>query len=131
MTLARIVEALLWLYRSHGEHRRVLSALNEDRCVGSGTAWSKSSFYQWTAEYLCWLWFSEDTTLPPMVMPALKPVIEYDAWMGLGVLTGGSKRPTTTGGRGVDSKEVVAFLESIKNPGNSSKLHYIVRAKVT
>lgn len=29
-------EALLWLYRSHGEHKRVLVALTEDRCVGVG-----------------------------------------------------------------------------------------------
>ena len=31
------IEALLWLYRTKNEHRRVLSALTEDRCVGSGS----------------------------------------------------------------------------------------------
>ena len=49
-------EALLWLYRSHGEHRRVLAALlSEDRCVGSG-AWTRDGFYRWTADYLKWMW---------------------------------------------------------------------------
>ena len=35
-------EALLWLYRSHNEHKRVLNALTEDKCVGSGNASSAS-----------------------------------------------------------------------------------------
>lgn len=29
-------EALLWLYRSHNDHKRVLVALSEERCVGGG-----------------------------------------------------------------------------------------------
>ncbi len=29
-------EPLLWLYRSHNEHKRVINALTEERCVGSG-----------------------------------------------------------------------------------------------
>jgi hypothetical protein len=29
-------EALLWLYRSRGDHKKVLSALTEDKCVGAG-----------------------------------------------------------------------------------------------
>jgi hypothetical protein len=29
-------EALLWLFRSQGQHSRVLQALSEDKCVGKG-----------------------------------------------------------------------------------------------
>lgn len=35
-------EALLWLYRSHNEHKRVLNALTEDKCVGSGSCLQNS-----------------------------------------------------------------------------------------
>lgn len=114
-------EALLWLYRSHGEHKRVLSALSEDRCVGSGALWTKSSFYDWTAEYLQWLWFSGDSALPPLVLPALKPVLEYDARVGLNVLVGtghNRKYPSgILGGVGIETRAVVGYLEAIQSPG--------------
>lgn len=72
-------EALLWLYRSHGEHRRVLAALKEETCVGSGGAWTREQFYLWTADYLRWLWFQEDASLPPLIWNHLRAVLEYDA----------------------------------------------------
>jgi hypothetical protein len=72
-------EALLWLYRSQNQHTRVLQALTEDKCVAIG-AWTTEQFYNWTAEYLRWLWYNEDdATLPRQALLALKPVLEYDA----------------------------------------------------
>lgn len=109
-------EALLWLYRSHNEHKRVLSALTEERCVGAG-AWTREQFYQWTADYLRWLWHNDNISLPPMVLSNLKPLIEYDAEMGLGVLITKPKNlsnPSSLGGRGVSSVQtIITFLESI------------------
>jgi hypothetical protein len=114
-------EALLWLYRSHGEHKRVLSALSEDRCVGSGALWSKNAFYNWTADYLQWLWFSGDANLSPLVLPALKPVLEYDAGMGLNVLVGSGHGRNyavgVLGGIGMETPDVVGYLEAIQHPG--------------
>jgi hypothetical protein len=110
-------EALLWLYRSHNEHRRVLSALTEDRCVGSG-AWTKEVFYSWQAEYLKWLWFHEtDTSLPQLALTSLRSVLEFDAELGLSVLTDrDTSNPTSSyGGKGVSVQEVVSFLETV-NP---------------
>lgn len=98
-------EALLWLFRSHGEHKRVLSALSEDRCVGAG-AWSREMFYQWYADYLLMLWYSDDITHPVLVLPALKPVLEYDAELGLRALIGGGKKHSSFGGKGVTVQEV-------------------------
>lgn len=72
-------EALLWLYRSQGQHTRVLQALTEDKCVALG-AWTREQFYGWTADYLRWLWYQEeDATLPRQALLALKPVLEYDS----------------------------------------------------
>jgi hypothetical protein len=109
-------EALLWLYRSHNEHKRVLSALTEDRCVGAG-AWTREQFYQWTADYLRWLWHNDNNLLPPMVLSNLKPLIEYDAELGLGVLITRPKNlnnSSSLGGRGVSSVQtIVTFLKSI------------------
>lgn len=107
-------EALLWLYRSRNEHRRVLAALTEDRCVGTG-AWTKDQFYTWTAEYLRWLWYHEsDASLPQLALSALRPVLEYDANLGLSVLTMRPKGRATFGGKGVTVQEVVTFLESMQ-----------------
>lgn len=76
-------EALLWLFRSQNQHNRVLQALTEDKCVGVG-AWSKEQFYAWTSDYLRWLWYhEEDATLPKQALLALKPVLEYDAEVGV------------------------------------------------
>lgn len=112
----------MWLYRSHGEHKRVLSALSEDRCVGSGALWSRNAFYTWTAEYLQWLWFSGDPTLSPLVLPALKPVLEYDAGLGLNVLVGtGHGRKYAVGmlgGAGMETSDLVGYLEAIQHPGS-------------
>jgi len=119
-------EALLWLYRSHHEHRRVLAALTEERCVGTG-AWSQEQFYAWTADYLRWLWYHDsDASLPPLALSALRPVLEYDASLGLGVLTvrprgggsgskgAGAGSSSAWGGKGVTVQEVVSFLESVQ-----------------
>ena len=107
-------EALLWLYRSRGEHRRVLAALTEDRCVGGGGAWTKDQFYTWTAEYLRWLWYNDSESLPQLALSALRPVLEYDANLGLSVLMVRPKGGTSFGGRGVTVQEVVSFLESVQ-----------------
>jgi hypothetical protein len=109
-------EALLWLYRSHGEHKKVLSALSEERCVGSGAVWSRDSYYQWVAEYLQWLWFQDDNALPSLILPALKPVIEYNPTLGLSILIhgGGKKYPVGgLGGKGVSVVELIQYLESL------------------
>jgi hypothetical protein len=43
-------------------------------------AWTTEQFYNWTADYLRWLWYNEeDATLPRQALMALKPVLEYDA----------------------------------------------------
>ena len=114
------IEALLWLYRSHNEHKRVLAALTEDRCVATG-AWTKQQFYTWTADYLRWLWYHDDPTYPALALPTLKSVLEYDAELGLSVLTTRSARSSSFGGKGVTVQEVVSFLESV-NPKVPSKV---------
>jgi hypothetical protein len=106
------IEALLWLYRSHNEHKRVLAALTEDRCVATG-AWTKQQFYGWTADYLRWLWYHDDPTYPTLALPTLKIVLEYDAELGLSVLTTRSAKNSSFGGKGVTVQEVVSFLESV------------------
>jgi hypothetical protein len=119
-------EALLWLYRSHGEHKKVLSALSEERCVGSGAVWSRDSYYQWVAEYLQWLWFQDDNALPSLILPALKSVIEYNPALGLSILIhgGGKKYPVAgLGGKGVSVLELIQYLESLSaTPTSSSSL---------
>lgn len=108
-------EALLWLYRSHNEHKKVLAVLTEERCVGAG-AWTKEQFYSWMSEYLRWLWYHEDPALPMLVLPSLKILTEYDAELGLSILTtkGKSKLSSSSfGGKGVTVQEVVSLLESV------------------
>ncbi len=72
------IEPLLWLYRSRGEHKRVFAALTEERCGGVG-AWSREQFYNWTADYLRWLWYQPDPALTALVLQNLRPVLEFDA----------------------------------------------------
>ena len=74
------VESLLWLYRSRGEHRRVIANLTEDRCLNinnSGnnsssdsptrnpgmSVWSRSEMYAWMTEYLSYLWNHGDSDI--------------------------------------------------------------------
>lgn len=43
-------------------------------------AWTTEQFYNWTADYLRWLWYNDDdVTLPRQALVALKPLLEYDA----------------------------------------------------
>lgn len=72
------IEALLWLYRSNNEHKRVLLALTESHCVVPG-AWTRAQFYAWTSAYLRELWFQDNAQLAPLALQALRPVFEYDA----------------------------------------------------
>ena len=72
------IEALLWLYRSHDEHKRVLAALTEAHCVVPG-GWTRTQFYAWTSSYLRELWFQDSAQLAPLALQALRPVFEYDA----------------------------------------------------
>jgi hypothetical protein len=75
-------EALLWLYRSHNQHSRVLDALKEDKSVAVG-GWNREQFYQWSADYLRWLWYHEaDASLPKLALFSLKPLLQYDAEVG-------------------------------------------------
>lgn len=47
-------------------------------------AWTKDQFYNWTADYLRWLWYhDEDASLPRQALLALRPVLEYDAEVSL------------------------------------------------
>ena len=112
-------EALLWLYRSNGEHRRVLAALTEERCVDSG-AWTKEEFYTWVTVYLRWLWFSEDTSLPSLALQSLRQVIEYDADLGMSVLVLRPKGVNSLGGKGLTLTEVLATLGSLTPAADSS-----------
>ena len=114
------MEALLWLYRSGGEHRRVLAALTEDRCVETG-AWSKDQFYTWVADYLRWLWFSDDASLPPLALQSLKSVLEYDPVLGLTVLSQRPKGKPTFGGKGVTVNEVIIFLSTVTPPADEAQ----------
>ena len=163
-------EALLWLYRSHNEHKRVLSALTEDRCVGSG-AWTREDFYEWMASYLQWMWLggpsSSDTgstsantggressddftgrsstsnaaggnsggsSLESMVLPTLISLFQYDAVLGMSVLTG-IRQPLlpelnstavlnhsfvdSSASRGdVTFRDVISYLQGISTPGS-------------
>jgi hypothetical protein len=113
------IEALLWLYRSQNQHARVLAALTEDKCV-TMTGWTREQFYRWTAEYLQWLWYHEDDlNLPKQALISLKPVLEYDAELGLCVLVCRPVGKTSFGGKGVTITEVLNFLRS-----TSPKLNY-------
>lgn len=111
-------EALLWLYRSQHQHSRVLQALSEDKCVAQG-AWSRDQFYNWTADYLRWLWYNEDPSLPRQALSALKPLLEYDAELGLSVLVCRPNSKSSFGGKGVTISEVLTFLRS-----TSPKINY-------
>ena len=113
-------EALLWLFRSHNEHKKVLAALVEERCVGTGAGvWTREQFYHWTAEYLHSLWFSEDANLPALALNFLRPVLEYDAELGLSVLLPQSTSLKSSakggvGGKGTDIQDILSFLELVK-----------------
>ena len=173
-------EALLWLYRSHNEHKRVLSALTEDRCVGSG-AWTRENFYEWMTSYLQWLWVGGPNTnessggggennddnrsmsnssslvsgsaggassLESMVLPTLVTLLQYDAMLGMSVLTGvradhlpsvSSPSPPlnyefldSSASRGdVSFRDVISFLQGISSPGNELSQLYMEGWSVT
>lgn len=75
--------------------------------------WTREQFYQWTTDYLRFLWYSDDPSLPLLALNALRPVLEYDAELGLSVLTTRPKGKTGSfGGKGVTVQEVLIFLES-------------------
>ena len=93
----------MWLYRSHADHKRVLSALSEGNCCGE-SAWTRKQYYAWTTEYLTELWghnregmleadMIASTTYVHLVLPILKTVFEYDVYMGLSVLLSHKSRP--------------------------------------
>ena len=97
------VEALLWLYRSHADHKRVLSALSEANCCGE-SAWTRKQYYAWVTEYLIELWnhnkdgmieadMIANTTYIHLVWPILKTVFEYDVYMGLNILLSNKVKP--------------------------------------
>lgn len=108
-------EALLWLYRSNGEHKRALNLLSEERCVDS-VGWSQKQYYTWLAEYLRFLWYSEDGGQPMLTLQYLKQVLRYDPNLGLNVLTKRPKGGTNFGGKSVNLKEVLQLLEEVECP---------------
>ena len=130
-------EPLLWLYRSHAEHKKALGYLTEDRCVISGSGksgtvgWNIHQFYQWTRDYLQWLWFNEGdkgaTALAPLVLPSLKQVLKFDADLGMSVLVLRPKGMRGAGGKGVSVHEVISCLEAI-SPGPSKNSLQIIAA---
>lgn len=101
------IESLLWLYRSHGEHKRVLSQLTEDRCGGVG-GWTKDQLYLWSADYLRSLWALGDAQLTALVLQYVRPVLEFDAELGVSVfMTATRPSPANgTGAAGVPFAEV-------------------------
>lgn len=88
MLIIMSAEAQLWLYRTHNDHKRVLAILSDDKSTGE--FWTKRQAYVWTADYLSWLWKCDDAMLTSLVLPALRPVLEYDAQLGLCVLISSS-----------------------------------------
>ena len=94
-------EALLWLYRGNGEHKRALNILSEERCVDS-VGWSQKQYYAWLADYLRSLWYNEDGGLPVLTLKYLKQVLHYDPKLGLSVLTKRPKGGTNFGGKNVN-----------------------------
>jgi tetratricopeptide (TPR) repeat protein len=108
-------EALLWLYRSHGEHKRALNSLNEERCVASAV-WTMPQYYEWLAEYLRSLWYSDDGSLPALTLQYLKEVLHHDPKLGLSVLTVRPKGSSNFGGKNVTVQEVLQLLESVGKP---------------
>lgn len=88
-------EALLWLFRSHSDHKRVLSALSESNCCGEN-AWNRRQYYVWVTEYLTTLWRNSTPVLPT----------SGSVSTGSSTLTGGGVSAT---GAGID-QEVSAHL---------------------
>jgi hypothetical protein len=115
-----MMEPLLWLYRSRGEHARALALLKESTCVAKGGAagWTLEEFRLWSVAYLRSLWFSSDPSHPPLVPPAARQILESAPSLGLTIFTGEPK------GRGrarrqplessVSIPDVVSFLKSIQ-----------------
>jgi hypothetical protein len=110
-------EALLGLYRSRGEHRKVFAVLAEDKCEGVG-AWTREEFYVWVAEYLRWLWYQSDPSLTALVLQHIEPLLRYDAELGVGIfmnknLPKASGNENFLGGSGVPFSEVLVYLRKI------------------
>lgn len=110
-----LFEALMWLYRSHGEHKRVLNSMSIERSVDS-SVWTMSQYFEWLAEYLRSLWYSDDGSLPSLTLQYLKEVLQHDPKLGLSVLTVRPKGSSNFGGKNVTVQEVLQLLESISNP---------------
>jgi hypothetical protein len=117
----------LWLFRSHSDHKRVLSALSEANCCGDN-AWNRRQYYVWVTEYLTSLWRNSAPAPTPgtlsslsgvsatgagidqevsahllvhQVLPVLRTVFEFDANMGLSVLVNSSTKSRHGVGVGV------------------------------
>ena len=95
---APYAEALVWLYRSRGEHARALRLVTEDRCVGQG-GWTPAEMHRWLARYLRWLWTggasvesaAEDVAVPlTELLDGLERLLARDPELGMQVLVGGA-----------------------------------------
>lgn len=122
------IEALLWLYRSHGEHKRVLSQLNEDRCGGVG-GWTKEQLYMWTADYLRWLWAQGDASSIALVLQNVRPVLEFDAELGVSVFMAAA-RPTATSSAGAAGVPFADVSNTIPNSHLSAIMPLIVHSNI-
>ena len=83
--------------------------------------WNKDQFYQWSADYLRYLWYHDsDISLPKQALQSLNPLIEYDAELSLSVLlcrpniSASTMRNSTFGGKGLAISEVLTFLKNQK-----------------
>ncbi len=133
-----MLEPLLWLYRSKGQHAHALGLLSEEHCVGSGKGtlkadsegegvWTRNYFWQWTAEYLQNLWFSPNPVHPSLVLEAAvtRHLLGMRPHLGLTVFTGwdckGGKSTSRTRvkakrqplGYGISPQQAVSFLKSV------------------
>ncbi len=133
-----MLEPLLWLYRSKGQHAHALGLLSEEHCVGSGKGtlkadsegegvWTRDYFWQWTAEYLQSLWFSPNPVHPSLVLEAAvtRHLFGTRPDLGLTVFTGsdckGGKLPSGTRAEAqrpplehaISPQQTVSFLKSV------------------
>ncbi len=138
-----MLEPLLWLYRSKGQHAHALGMLSEEHCVGSGKGtlkadskgegvWTRNYFCQWIADYLQNLWFSPNPVHPSLVLEAAvtRHLLGTRPYLGLTVFAGrdckGGKPTSGTRvktmrqplGHGISPQQAVSFLKSVTfSPG--------------
>ena len=108
-------EALLWLLRHSGDHRRGLAALDIERCLEEpppgvpfrreAARWAREGgYFAWVADYLRFLWW---TASPDQVLSLLPPVQDNDARR----LSGDATRTKSSSGQ--HSEHLLAALGAV------------------